>query len=465
MLLRKLFTYAALSLSLVAMAVQPTKNFNCGNIYYSLPEFGYDGKSSFFLTSDDNCFTRVNEDLEPVETFNLSEQCLTIKKTIFLPSGFKYGDYYPRTESYDPKSLSEALQLIRTIYPQGYVTVDMDAQYHGEDDRKILFISGNKIPEKVFEGMTDEYLHILASEGSLDGIDGYAVFQTWEDSWVGAHTLYVYTRAEYNTGELDWSTELKAVSTNNVDWSYTYFDDVYYNDEMHDCIANITQTLFDSDEDYEILVPILKESKKSITNDVSSDHNRIEYTYEGRYGEETGYTSTWKEEVYPVEYTGVGVAKLRTGEISTIFEFPTPYINCGNYGGNFYLSDPEIFILGEKRYLQVGVPQNEDTYEYDYYIYDIDGAQSGVKTPVVAKKVRVNPTIVNRGEDVMVNVEGNDEISAITLTGMNGQTLQHIKGNGAKSAAVKTGRLGSGVHIVGVQTADGENTYNKIVVK
>lgn len=453
-MIRYLLTTAALTLTLAASAVKPTKSMGSGYIYFTPAEFGFDGKPSFFLESSDE-FTRITEDMETVETFTLPEQKLTIKKNILIPSGFKYKSIFQQTGDYNTNSLSEALDLIQKFYTQGYVSVSIKQSYIDDDRQVVLFIPGNKIPSGIYTGMTDNEVNYLASEGKLDEIDGYAIFNS------GYGNLYMYTKMQINSGELDWSTELKVHSTQTEDTGIpSYFDDVYFLDDIHERIAIITQTLFNHDKDYEVLVPVCKKSAKTVIKDVES-YNSISYTYEGPDGEETAYTSKWKEEIYPIEYSGVGVLNLRTGEIMTTFEFPEPY----RYSGYKYLSDPDIVALGEKNYLSVSVPSNENYNDYDNYFYELDRNQSGVKTPVIAKKVRVKPGIVNRGENVMVNVEGEKGISAITLTGMNGMTEQRMAGRGEKSSTIATGNLSSGVHIVGVQTADGENSFSKIIVK
>lgn len=327
-----------------------------------------------------------------------------------------------------------------------------------EEEPYVLFYEGNSIPDGIFEGIDNSEYWQWEMSGGYDSMSnaGYARYAP------SAGKITFYKRTPYNNGILDWDTPLKQHSTTYTEADIEQWcDDVYYLDDMHERYCKITQTLFNSDKDYEILMPICTESKTPIIKEIrGSDWRAITYTYEGKDGEATASTRDWNEEIYPIEVLGIAVVSLRTGATVATFDFPTPTLITDEY---YHSLGADIIGMGDKVYLRTVSEVSDDERQYNFYA--IEPGMSGVQTPVISKRVSVKPSIVNRGEDVMVSVDGNDAISAITLTGMNGQTLQHIKGNGAKSAAVKTGRLGSGVHIVGVQTTDGENTYNKIVVK
>lgn len=465
MKMRYLFIAAATILPFAASAVKPTRVCKDGHVLSIPAEFGYDGKASYFFGlekgNDSETIERINEDLDMVETFTPSVQTLESKVTRWIPSGIKSAYQFTDTGELPASSLSDALNIVQKLYPNGYVTINMRGYYdYAGEYQLILFIPGKTIPEGVYNGMNDYELSLLMEAGKLDNIDGYSMY--WEEY----NHVTTCVKTEYQTGELDWSTELVEHSSYTTETDFRFFRSVYYYDDMHEVSLPITQTLFNSDEEYEILMPIVSQSNEPISKEVYNGWQSIEYTYQNKYGEEvTEGTSRWIEKTLPILYSGVKVVNIRTGAVVTTFEFTEP-IKLSDR--NSYILSPDVFVIGNKKYLSVNVDvydEDGSSYEELYYIFDINGEQSAVKAPVMTKRVSVKPSIVNRGEDVMVNVDGNDAISAITLTGMNGQTLQHIKGNGAKSAAVKTGCLGSGVHIVGVQTTDGANTYNKIVVK
>lgn len=452
MLLRKLLTAAALTMALAAIAVLPTKTTNNGKISICPKEFGCEGKPSFFFCSGDEdaaTFEQVNEDLEVIKTFSLPVKTYHQENKILIPSGYIKAYHYILEGSYTANTMTEAIAIVKQYYPSGFTTVNVtpDDEYQSE---QTIFFEGNKLPEGIKPTMTrQEY------NGWVDLAEQYRTTQYPAYASYHREKLSFVRDTEFESGELDWSTPVTTVLSSTTDeyvckpYSYIYYSDCELIDDADLCI---TQTLFNSDADFEVLVPIISESNNTSVREVRNSPYPRSYTFNG----ETKYTYDWNEQYNQIYFRGIAAVNIRTGETVASFDLPEPYWN--------EIEDPYYFKLGEKIYLVCDIySENEDNDLY--YFFAIEKGMSGAQAPVMTKSVKVRPSVVNRGEDVMVSVDGNDAISAITLTGMNGQTLQHIKGNGAKSAAVKTGRLGSGVHIVGVQTTDGENTYNKIVVK
>lgn len=460
MLLRKLLTAAALTMALSAIAVLPTKTTNNGKISICPKEFGCEGKPSFFFCSEDEdaaTFEQVNEDLEVVKTFSLPVKTYVQENKILIPSGYTKAYTYSEQASVAASSTAEAIAIVNQYFPSGFTTANVTTyvQDMGDVVTMILFFEGNKLPNGITNGMDNwEYNHWCDISHQYRETP-YPDYAEYYDK-----TVRFYKNTEFESGELDWSTPVTTVLSSNTDeyvckpFSYIYYSDSELTEDADLCI---TQTLFNSDDDYEVLVPIFAKNNNTIVKEVRESSYPLSYTFNGL----TKYTYNWNVEYNLIEFKGIAAVNMRTGETVASFDLPEPYM-MGQYWNE--IDTPYYFKLGEKIYLVCSIySENEDNNLY--YFFAIEKGMSGAQAPVMTKSVKIHPSVVNRGEDVMVNVDGNDAISAITLTGMNGQTLQHIKGNGAKSAAVKTGRLGSGVHIVGVQTTDGENTYNKIVVK
>ncbi len=468
MILRKTLFAASLALSVVAGAVAPTKSNIGGSYVHFVPSaFGYDGKPSFFVFDSDNTsesVIRVDENLEAVETFTLPSVEYSITTDILIPSGFKTGKEFTQSDRYSSIPLTDAVRLVAGLYPAGYISVNMSPSYGSNPDRELkLFIPGNSIPEGVYANITEnEFFYRVQQGEAMTDVNGFAIYDS-EGS-----ILEIYSAKDVCNGVLDWDTDLKVHSTKTQNESLGFFDEIYFMDEKHERQLNITQTLFNSDKDYEILVPVIKNSGKTITVNKNSGWSTIEYTYEGPDGPETATTSQWVEKIHAPEYAGVGVVNVQTGETLVTYEFPEPYaISDDNH---LYFSNPCIYSFGDKLYLEIEVPKNSDedndySYEENIYYYEITRNQSGVKAPAMTTTVKVHPSILNRGENLEVSVGDNDEISAITLTGINGRTEQRVAGNDGRQTYVKTNGLNSGVHIVGVTTANGKTHSQKIIVK
>lgn len=187
------------------------------------------------------------------------------------------------------------------------------------------------------------------------------------------------------------------------------------------------------------------ESGGTTTTEVRNYAYPKSYEFDGM----TKYTNDWNEESNEVNFLGIAAVNIRTGETVATFELPEPY-TMGQ------IDNPYYYKLGEKTYLCVEVSSV-------CYFFAIEKGMSGAQAPVMMKKVKVHPLIVNRGTDIEVSTD--DHISSISLTGINGQTEQRIAGRGADRHTLKTDRLPSGVHLVDVRTQDGGQSVSKIIVK
>lgn len=457
MILRKLLTASALTMTLAATAVLPTKTSQNGTIYICPKEYGLDGKPSFFFCSGEDSaviFEQINENIETVETFSLPVKTYRQESKILIPSGYIKAYRYEESANYAAGSMTEAITIVKQYFPSGFTTVNVTSSSDYEREQT-LFYEGNKLPEGLKPTMTSWEIrewNELYNQFRTTSYPNYASYIPYN----GVITFLNDT--EYDSGDLDWSTPVtRVLSSHTYEYESEPYDYIYYTDSelTDDADLCITQTLFNSDADFEVLIPMYAESGGTTTTEVRNYAYPKSYEFDGM----TKYTNDWnEEESNKVSFLGIAAVNIRTGETVATFELPEPYTMGQN---RREIDNPYYYKLGEKTYLCVVVSSEDE--DSICYFFAIEKGMSGAQAPVMMKKVKVHPLIVNRGTDIEVSTD--DHISSITLTGINGQIEQRIAGRGADRHMLKTDRLPSGVHLVDVRTQDGGQSVSKIIVK
>lgn len=180
-------------------------------------------------------------------------------------------------------------------------------------------------------------------------------------------------------------------------------------------ICAATQTVFNSDSDFEYVVP----KQKIITTTYETDTERG--------GREALVT------------TGFSIMS-QTGTKLFDIDIPAEYY-ASQYAGI------EIITMGDKnpkRYLSFDV-QDDDNQDY-CFIYALDGL-GGISEPkIVSTGMKVRPRTPRRGETV--SVELGEAASRVDLIGANGAKVRSIAANGSLTVNISTQDLPAGVYVV-----------------
>lgn len=252
------------------------------------------------------------------------------------------------------------------------------------------------------------------------------------DSPVSA-TLYTY----YYAGESD----------NRVVENVEKHNDTYYPNikNLGGCYA--TQTLFNNDDKYEYVMPIVEALEADrIINEYG------EVTVDGQVLRTTGF-------------------KVMSEDGSTI---NTVYLPEG-----YYLQNYDLLTVNDKSYILVAAIHKVNTesqseyggnnIQYNSYnlIYAIDKESSSVKSVSAPIKVTVHPTTPERGTCVDIELEA-DTIDGglITVTSASGKVImnQNIAA-GTTHASIDTSSLERGLYIVTVNNGKASRESTKIIIR
>jgi hypothetical protein len=209
----------------------------------------------------------------------------------------------------------------------------------------------------------------------------------------------------------------------------------------------LTQTAFNDDADYEVLLPSYGE--EVIKN--SEESWRIEYKDIDGNDSFTWLSCTVTTSRPAID--AIEAVNVKTGSVVTRFVFPE------------ILEYPSavVFATGERRYLRIQGSKATEATEIFSYFYDLDD-KSSVKAPVLVRTSTVSPTLVNRGENINVRLEGDDELRAVSVVSATGASEVRRVAAG-KSASVSSAGLAPGVHVVGVETSKSRPEYTKVIIR
>lgn len=198
-----------------------------------------------------------------------------------------------------------------------------------------------------------------------------------------------------------------------------------------DNIGNVilTQTLFNSDADFEYISPIAELKLSTHEEDI--------YTY---------YT-------YDVVLKGFRIMNANGNELQSI-EFPDSVTG----------SVVSVVVIGSKTYLMASV-SGDNGPMYLYYNVEREDNNSRVNTIPVAIHASVEPTIVREGEPVNVNLRDTSAESGLTVTDMGGRTIYSTLLHSDGTYQIPGTVMRRGMNIVTV-TPDGHAPVStKVLVK
>lgn len=208
-----------------------------------------------------------------------------------------------------------------------------------------------------------------------------------------------------------------------------------FDSNMNNSDFYASQTLFNSDDKYEYLSPIIEITERVNGNDLDMDGEPDVYYYNEDFA-----------------YTGFRVMSEDGEELASIrYEDGTNYYN-----------DAMIFKLNGKTFLSFYLQGNG---KFLNKIYEMVQGSSGVNTLRAAASMNVSPRVAERNEDITVEAEGTG-IREVVVTDAAGRMVYSTKvAAGQQTVKINSGILSSGLNIVSVKANDGKSENCKVIVK
>ena len=210
----------------------------------------------------------------------------------------------------------------------------------------------------------------------------------------------------------------------------------------------LSQTLFNEDQKYEYIAPIITDGVREIHQSSS---------YEG------GISRMFYEKHYGGAITGF---KVMSEDGSTL--------NSVNFDGNFvarYYDDCNLTIINGKYYLLFSgyiLDETNLTQKYARLIYAMDKNTNQIqKVAEHVGNVNVYPRVAERSEMITVELNGedNNDLREIVITNAAGQTMIRVPvEKGQKSGTIPASQLSRGMNIVDAIDRKGHNA-SKVIVK
>ncbi len=212
----------------------------------------------------------------------------------------------------------------------------------------------------------------------------------------------------------------------------------------------LTQTLFNDDADFEYLCPIYGDA---IIN--GSDPSYINYERLLDFGYFAYECGVYEKQITPGGIVGFSIKNQAGQDIQTV-RFDNSYKATD-------LSFLSLIVIGGKTYLSCSVKGDDASYSL---LYEINNTNSSVKQ-VGAFKTGVHPTLVSRGENVMVDFEDADNSQvSVAVTDLTGKVMYRKNVDpAAGSLAIPSETMAEGMNIVSVYGDNQLQNSTKIIVK
>lgn len=444
-----------------AQVSTPVKTFNNLSLSSTPGEFCYDGKPIFIMAERDNksddysTIKIINENLDVLNEFKTPDAEITQTVSYEIPVFPKFYRYVFSQETYTDGNMSDIDEYVK----QNLGASVSYAKDFGENGRFSAWLSGiDAFP-------TELKLAIAEASSSWDAYnvfqekmygykcDGYAILR---DDYLNFFPFVREFEDPYHTEPIGTTTVMQD-ETDSRSAIALFYSDLNTGVEYNHNIA-ISQTLFNKDADYEVLMPSIGPSKTT----TSTIEKRIPYIDEEGY--ENIYFADVKRTISSGGLNGATAANAKTGEVVCTFKFPDGMEFFDSEGGLPYL-DADLVSIGDQRYLLLETYNSKEGEYLNYsFLYDLS-TSSAIKSPVYSTSVKVKPTMVGNGQNINVSVGNDDELRSITVHSTSGATEMRSAASG-KQASINSSRLPQGMHIVGVQTANSPKpSYTKVIVK
>lgn len=448
-----LSTTLALAMGSIASAQTITGHFDFNNdpnyhMSFSVPkEFSYKGTPCLILSNgsyDDYSFLVYNENIEQVKSIKLNPSTFDYQLTYKVEKReVKSVDEKDRREAGTYNSLDEFMQresiLDPSFTPAALIYTDL-----GNGDRRVDFdydkldnsFGGNQFFHKEFFGEKYPYVYGIEHEGKF--------------------TLY---RVWYTVSYTDWVEKGEETEDNSFTVKPLQLANVNLNNDANRASEYfyVSQTLFNEDEAYEYLVPKFKMVEASVggstgptISDSSTGSDYLEETIEL-----TQKTLLTKES--NVALVGFQVV----GENGNVLKD----LSFGDYLGDRWISDATVITIGTNIFLAFEGRDSEG--KNATIFYKIDRTTSSIqKVRTVPGGMNLSSTIANRGADIQVNFNDNNEKgSEISVFSANGAKVKSVKVPAGQKTATLNVNGSAGMYLINRAQYGKANETKKIVIK
>lgn len=451
MLLQKILLSGALiATAVTSQAVLPDKTLNERHCHMLPACFAYNGEPSYYATVEEE------ENATSIK-YKLYSRTFSEKGYVEFP----YQTYTEtRTYRYNPPILNYSFRC----YNERYFSLEEAEEFSsdlGLTDKisvaggMYYFFPEGYLPEDRSNLTTNAKVQKYLLEHSWENVDvSYTCYATYTpaDGEGGSSVYLTYGFDSYNV--VGYSDEYEETTES---WDYKcHITDVHVRDvendrACYDSFYDITQCLFNDDEEYEAL--ILNYELYTTEEDVE-----VRYTIHLPNGYSSYMDIPGKKIYTEGVICGMNLTKGNSGEVISTFEIPQEY--------NFSDVSAYLYIDGENKYLLLHCFGYIDHESFSHYlVYELPkSGVGGVQSPKLIETVKVRPTVVKQGEDISIEVGDDTEIEAITVTDMKGATRRVTPSADKSRTAINSGRLSRGMHIVGVKTGNGTQN-SKVIVK
>ena len=331
-----------------------------------------------------------------------------------------------------------------TLYYESYISYDYEEAVAN-------------LPEEVLkpylekyakEHLAEDYYATTTFNGYMVYVEGYHDFEEseyfdWSVQYPCEGLIYKayndieYVEFYYSPDELVEINryESKVVSAYFVD--YAFLRELCY---VSDCAATISQTLFNDDEEYEFILPVMG----LITESDYSEHEHIQRTYY-RY-KTIGYKI--------VSEDGTVLQEIIVNETKD------SSINIEAY----------IVQFGDKTYFVIETYGGESGKDNDMtYFYEINKNTNSIqKVREMQGSMRVNPIVADRNEEITISIDddNNNVARELIITGVNGKLIERRTiPAGENTFKVNAGMMRSGMYNFTLQKKGNVVDNSKVIVK
>ncbi|MBQ9863783.1 MAG: T9SS type A sorting domain-containing protein [Bacteroidales bacterium] len=128
---------------------------------------------------------------------------------------------------------------------------------------------------------------------------------------------------------------------------------------------------------------------------------------------------------------------------------------------NIY-DDATVVSWDGKLYLATEVIHTDGSYAYNFYRID---RQTQKIEQVASVPFSVRPTVMERGQEIIVELDENTNAREIDVVNALGQTVKRVPvAAGQREVRINSAELGSGMNFINTRTPEGQGTV-KIIVK
>lgn len=253
-----------------------------------------------------------------------------------------------------------------------------------------------------------------------------------ENTDTGLYTLTLLNHDFTNKDVIQFQAPMNFVSSPSI---HSYIYDMTEGRQWGEASVEFTQTLFNSDNDYEFIVPI--------------------------YGSETfEYTIGW------TLYKTIGYKVVNTkGETLYTFLFPEKQYNEG-------MGTAKVHVFSDKIVLEFATREDNSTQAYDYtyhtlaYAIDRNSYGANKNVTLTSDRIVVSPTLLTNREPVNVQLENTQNPCSITVfSGAGAMVYNTTAPAGTDLITIPANTLPHGMNIVHITDGKSINQSTKLIIR